>query len=338
MSAGRETGVTDGSAAFRPMPLLRDSRIQSALGTLKFRRLFIRSRKFPASHPTLLECGGGVRLLALHDPARGPAGDRPHVVVLFHGWEGGATSTYLESIRPGLLAEGYEVYRLNFRDHGGTQTLNRDLFHSCRIGEVVDAVERIAERHPGSLLSVVGYSLGGNFALRVGLRAPDRGVPLARIVAINPVIVPAHVLNAIETANPLFHRHFVRKWRRSVRLKRRAFPGTYDIDAWLRIDSLREQTRDLIVRYTEFESLETYLDGYSIGGNRLVELRSAAVIVTAEDDPIIPIEDIRALERPPTLALDIQRFGGHCGFIEDLRLRAWIDGRVRAHLRQDTYS
>jgi predicted alpha/beta-fold hydrolase len=60
--------------------------------------------------------------------------------------------------------------------------------------------------------------------------------------------------------------------------------------------------------------------------------------VTAEDDPIIPVGDVRGLRRPPTLALDVQRFGGHCGYVENLRMRAWIDSRVRDLLDLNTYS
>ena len=338
MSGAVEGVNRERASAFVPHRWLRDARVQSAFATLKFRRLFLRTSAYPQPRPRILECQDGVRLLALHDAAPPSAGERPPVVVQLHGWEGRAGSTYLESIRPALLSDGYELYRLNFRDHGGTHALNRELFHSCRIGEVVDAVERIAERHPASRLCLVGYSLGGNFALRVGLRAPDRGVRIDRIVAVNPVIDPARVLSAIERAHPLFHRHFVRKWRRSIRLKRKAFPGVYDVDDWLRIESLREQTRDLIVRYTEYDTLEDYLDGYSIASDRLERLRPPSIIVTAEDDPIIPIEDVRGLLRPPSLELDIQRLGGHCGYIEGFRLRSWIDGRVRHHLDPRTYS
>ena len=40
---------------------------------------------------------------------------------------------------------GFDVVRLNLRDHGETHHLNRDLFHSCRLPEVVGAVRALQQ-------------------------------------------------------------------------------------------------------------------------------------------------------------------------------------------------
>jgi predicted alpha/beta-fold hydrolase len=310
--------------------------VQSALATAKLRRAIVRSRA-PCSAPRelIVECSEGVRLLALHDPATAGGHPKRGVAVLLHGWEGSARSTYLESLRPALLADGFEVYRLNFRDHGPTHQFNPGLFHSCRLTEVVDAIVNIAERARGVPVSLVGYSLGGNFALRVGLHAPARGVRLSRIVAVNPVLEPEHVLRKLESGPAFFERYFVRKWRKSIRTKQRTFPGLYDFDDWMRIDRLREQTRDLVERYTEFGSLDAYLDGYCIGRDRLAGLQVPSSLITSHDDPIVPVDDLAALEVPDCLRVEVQRWGGHCGYVENLRLTSWIDRRVRQELNEE---
>ena len=66
-----------------------------------------------------------------------------------------------------LLVRGFDVFRLNFRDHGDTHHLNEGLFHSNRIDEVVRAAVALSERYPIRPLVAAGYSLGGNFALRM---------------------------------------------------------------------------------------------------------------------------------------------------------------------------
>ena len=101
------------------------------------------------------------------------------LAILLHGWEGSAQSSYILHTGARLLAEGCDVFRLNFRDHGKTHHLNAGLFHSCRIDEVVGAVGEVAKRFPERPLIIGGFSLGGNFALRVALRAPAAGIPLA---------------------------------------------------------------------------------------------------------------------------------------------------------------
>jgi len=61
-----------------------------------------------------------------------------------------------------------------------------------------------------------------------------------------------------------------------------------------------------------------------------------ATILTAADDPIIPVADFHALELSASTELVIVPHGGHCGFIADTSLRSWAEdflaGRMKAHL------
>src|SRR3546814_20301453 len=73
-------------------------------------------------------------------------------------------------------AAGYSVFRLNLRDHGGSHHLNRDFFHSARINEVLGTIKAVQAFDTATPLYVIGFSLGGNFALRVGLQGPAAGL------------------------------------------------------------------------------------------------------------------------------------------------------------------
>ena len=70
-------------------------------------------------------------------------------MVLLHGWEGSADSLYVLSLAQLLFEQRFEVVRLNLRDHGDTHHLNRELFHSCRLPEVVGAVRALQQRFAG---------------------------------------------------------------------------------------------------------------------------------------------------------------------------------------------
>ena len=91
---------------------------------------------------------------------------------MLHGWEGSVDSSYMRMTAARLLEAGFDVVRLNFRDHGQTHHLNEGLFHSNLLDEVVHAAGDVAQRFPAQRMVVAGYSLGGNFALRLALRAP----------------------------------------------------------------------------------------------------------------------------------------------------------------------
>ena len=69
--------------------------------------------------------------------------------MLLHGWEGSSDSLYLLSLAQPLFEAGYDVARLNLRDHGDSHHLNEEIFHSCRIAEVVGAVRGLHAHAPG---------------------------------------------------------------------------------------------------------------------------------------------------------------------------------------------
>jgi predicted alpha/beta-fold hydrolase len=250
------------------------------------------------------------------------------LVVMLHGWEGSARSNYLLSTGARLLREGFDVFRLNFRDHGKTHHLNREIFHSCRIDEVVNAVREIASRFPSRALAIAGFSLGGNFALRVALRAPAAAIPLTYALAVCPVISPASGLFGLENGPRFYQQYFLYKWTRSLRAKQALFPDTELFSREELDDDLRGLTQSLVLRHTSFGSLESYLNGYSIEGDRLAALRVPATILTSADDPVIPIADFRKLKLPPNVELDIAAHGGHCAFIRDFSLRSFTEDYI----------
>lgn len=318
------------AADFRPHPLLRNRHLQSILASSGVRRLLRRPSRLPGltgAVEHILDCGDGVRLQGFHSRQTARAEARGLVVVL-HGWEGSAESAYVVATAARLLREGYDVFRLNFRDHGRTHHLNPGIFHSCLIDEAVGAVAAIGRLDPLRPLAIVGFSLGGNFALRVALRAPAAGIALAYVLAVCPVVDPMAGLFGLEAGPRLYERYFMHKWRESLRLKQAAFPDAALFDeADLRC-GLRELTRLLVLRHTAFGSLEHYLNGYSIAGGALAGLTVPTTILTAADDPVIPVADFHALQLPPQAELDIARYGGHCAFIGDFSLRSWTEDYI----------
>jgi predicted alpha/beta-fold hydrolase len=323
---------------FKPPRLLQNPHVQSVLASSGVRR-FVALRRGNEIETRavehILDCGEGIRLQGFHTAQRARAEARG-LVVLLHGWEGSARSNYVLSTGARLLREGFDVFRLNFRDHGETHHLNREIFHSCRIDEVVNAVREVASRFPSRALAIAGFSLGGNFALRVALRAPAAGIALAYALAVCPVISPASGLFGLENAPRFYERYFRYKWTRSLRAKQALFPDTELFSREELDGDLRGLTRSLVLRHTSYGSLENYLNGYSIEGDRLATLRVPATILTSADDPVIPIDDFRALKLPPNVELDIAAHGGHCAFISDFSLRSftedYIAERMFAHV------
>ncbi len=329
------------ASPYQPPLWLRSPHVQSLIGPSPVRRArgaWLLRKSRAVSEPHLIDGGEGVRLHGMytHLPGREARG----LALLLHGWEGSIESSYMRCTTVRLLQAGFDVFRLNFRDHGDTHHLNQALFHSNRLDEVVHAAVDIAGRFARDRPMVAaGYSLGGNFALRVALRAPDAGLPLARVAAVCPLLDPAVTMNELEEALPVYMRYFEESWRSSLRLKRAAFPELYDFDDSILRLRMRELTRWMVERHTDFDSLDDYFDGYAVAGDRLAALQVPADLLTSEDDPVIPVAEFRALTLAPETRVEIAHWGGHCGFLQSSSLdgyaEIWVAERLAAALPKD---
>jgi predicted alpha/beta-fold hydrolase len=319
---------------FRPPAWLRNAHLQSILPSLEPRRSLVmrNSRRLrDASRDVLVDCGDGVRLLGHYAPQPPAESTHPRELVLMvHGWEGSAESIYVLSAGQYLYDRGYEIFRLNLRDHGPTHHLNPDLFHSCRIGEVVGAVRSVQAMFPARQMTMIGYSLGGNFTLRVAARAPESGIRLRQALAVCPVIDPEHTMASLEHGLWIYRNYFVLKWRKSLVKKHRAWPDLYDLDELKSHRELSTMTEHLILKYSEYEDLQSYLRGYAIVGDKLAKLDVPSRILTALDDPIIPAVDLQRLASSPNLRISATPLGGHCGYMEGFGGYTWADRRLHA--------
>jgi len=320
------------SDTFDPPAWLASPHLQSILPSLRLRRPFLmrRARRLTdCAQEQILDCGDGVRLMGKYS-SRQAAGHpaAKDLVILLHGWEGHADSLYVLSLGTYLFDLGCDVFRLNFRDHGPTHHLNHDIFHSCRLDEVVGAVHTLQQRHPDRRLTVAGFSLGGNFALRVAARASGAGIHLERAVGICPVLRPHSAMEILENGPFIYQNYFLSKWKNSLRLKQALFPQLYDFSSILAQRSIRTMTEVMLERYSEFASLDAYLSGYAITGNVLAALDVPGYIFSALDDPIIPSADLNELPRNPNLHINAVPHGGHCGFMDRFNTESWADRQV----------
>ncbi len=314
---------------YQPRGLLGNRHVQSLLTSGPIRK--VRVQRLAAdylrrSERQIIEAADGTQLLGFQ--TRAVQNRRDALVILLHGWEGSSESNYLLAAATALDRAGFDTFRLNFRDHGASHHLNVELFHSCRLLEVVDVVGQVRQAHADQPVFLVGFSLGGNFALRVARSAPDHGFGLDRVIAVSPVIRPRHVLDSLEDGLLIYHLYFVRKWRKSLQLKQSLYPERYQLDDWFALNKLREQTDWLVQNLTEYPDLDTYLEGYSVAGDYLAGLTVPTRIITAADDPIIPVKDFLDLPRSTALEVEVHERGGHCGFIENWRLDSWIEHRI----------
>ncbi len=273
----------------------------------------------------ILDAGDGVRLTGLWSGH----GDRPRdLVTILHGWEGSARSPYVLSTAGHLFQRGFDVFRLQLRDHGDSYHLNRAPFTCTRLGEAVRALASVDQQFVHERHCLVGFSLGGNFALRMALRARAGGVDLAKVVAVCPPILPHLTMEDLERGFFLYHDYFLYKWKRTLRRKLARFPDLGYGEALRTRKSLRAMNDYFVPSLTPYRKPIDYFMGYALAGDVLAALDVPAHIVAAADDPVIDVAHLEQLSRPCCLTVEVTRHGGHCGFIKNLRMQSWIDERI----------
>ena len=319
----RGSGVI--TASFSPPLVFRNPHFQTVLSSSKIRLLSGLPVK-KAARPIILDAGQGIRLAGvLSTPSEPPI---KGIVVLLHGWEGSAESTYCVRTADGLFRNGYSVFRLNLRDHGGSHHLNEGLFYASLLDEVHSAVTQAAAMAGEVPAFMVGFSLGANFALRIALRCRSEPVENLRYVfCVSPVLDPEKATARIDSI-AYIRRYFMKKWRRSLTRKQTFFPRSYDFSRLLEKTSIGDITEDLLARYSHFRSKNDYFRSYTLVKDALQELPLPTTLLTAADDPIIPVEDFTLLRLNNRTELSIQHYGGHNGFIESLSLRSWYETRI----------
>ena len=319
---------------YRVEGLLKNPHVQSVLSSSPWRRRAGAARLAAlgaSSQVHVLDLPGGISLAGMYTAAPTPRADGA-LALLLHGWEGSAESSYIQQSAAELLTAGVAVFALNFRDHGQTHGLNEGLFHSCRLQEVIDATRAVHRHYRPGRFAVAGYSLGGNFALRLALAAEAEQLPIDAAFAVCPPVDPSAVLRELETGPPFYHWYFMRKWRASLRRKRALFPHAHAFgDDILRRD-MRGLTQWLVGQHTDWPDEETYFGGYSVAGARLSALRVPTRILAAADDPVIPIASLRGLQLSDTAMLEICEHGGHCGFIRDWQLHGFAEQWLKTGL------
>ncbi len=214
-----------------------------------------------------------------------PRRRRPHpagAVVMLHGWEGDANALYMLSLARRLLARGFEILRLKParpRRHAAAEPGPVPLVSAAggdrRRAPCPTAVSR------GCRCISPGFSLGGNFLLRV---AADAGAGRADSRQLRGHLAGARTARHDDgdrvrrvDLSPLLRQEV--EWLIACQAARVAAPLPVRY-VGPRFEPAGDDRR-AVARYTDFGSLEEYLDGYSITGERLARLTVPATIITA---------------------------------------------------------
>jgi uncharacterized protein len=242
--------------------------------------------------------------------------ERPTLLAL-HGLEGSSSAHYMQGLADKAWARGWNAVLLNQRNCGGTEALSAGLYHSGLTADPLSVLDELTSLDRLPSFVVAGYSLGGNLALKL---AGERGAsfpPLRAVAAVSPTMDLACCVEALERPeNAIYQRNFVRNLKGRMRRKGACQPGSVDLSGLRRVRTVRQFDSAYTAPFHGFLSAEDYY--HRASAIRVVDrIAVPALIVAADDDPFVPVEQFSApaVAANPAIRVLITRHGGHCGYV-----------------------
>ena len=253
-------------------------------------------------------------------------------VIFFPGWLGHKDSKYLIPLADLFHINNFDIIRIHPIDHGDTEHLNKDFFRATDIQTLIEAVEFIGKKYQDNEIHLIGFSLGGNIALRIS--ACESINFLKSTVVISPVIDPEISMRAMDNTSWILKKYFVNKWRRTLRRKMKLH-NISNVEESLRYKDLEKMTEFFTKNFSPHKNVKELFAGYAITQDTINQIKNNTLIYSSVDDPCVPIKPLYRLDQTNNVKFKPQQYGGHCGFIDDFKFNSSVYEEIVSKLGEN---
>jgi uncharacterized protein len=293
---------------FHPLPGCTSAHIQTIFAGL------VQPGKGPPSSTSLiipLEDGD-----SLSCEISTPSGWQPTdaTIAMVHGMCGDQDSSYMVRLSRKLYELGYRAVRINLRACGSGQELAKLPYHGGVSFDVLKALEKLQQETPYSPLILIGFSLGGNIAVKLigELGAQAKNLLKGAIAVCAPLDLARTAALLSEPRNMLYNRYYVNKLQKQAQkwLNNRTFSNIYEFDAL--VTAPQWGFKDPMDYYEK-------CSGYKL----LANIQLPCYLLYAADDPFVDYSICTASPVSQNVLPYITQYGGHMGFF------GWADENHR---------
>jgi len=238
------------------------------------------------------------------------------LLVVLHGLEGSAESSYARMIMHAARAYGWRPCVLHSRDCGDYRNRLPRRYHAGETGDIRYFLQSCQEQGQTGPMFAVGYSLGGNVLLKyLGESGSE-----SRLVAAGAACVPLNLYKCSEALNigfsKIYQHYLLNHMKNSVRRKFDEYTAAFDWDRAMSAETFAEFDDVVTAPLHGFAGMNDYYDKCS-SAQFLKDIARPTLIVNSLDDPfmtpgVIPERDAISQH----VSLEIANAGGHVGFVE----------------------
>lgn len=252
-------------------------------------------------------------------------------IVLIHGLGGNHHSGYMVRFSRKLFQKGYRVLCLNLRGSGEGENQTSKPYNAGNSSDVKEVLKKLKEEKPQSPIKLIGFSLGGNIALKLGGELDgDEGYRLIdEIFAVCPPIDLAHTVTLLSKGfNKIYHRYYLHYLCKQTQ-------------KWLKgrsVNSLLEYDEMITAPQWGFKDASDYYQKSS-SGRFIPKITLPCHILYSGDDPIIDYHLLNDISVPANVNVWVSSHGGHMGFMSREEESGggyyWMDNILLKWLKDD---
>jgi uncharacterized protein len=300
---------------FKPFLGLSSRHLQMIISTI------VPSGKAPPSQQWLIDIGNEDKLSCeVSVPPNWRKSDK--TILLIHGLGGSHASRYMVRMARKLYNRGNKVVRVNLRGCGSGKGLSKLLYNAGNSQDLLKIFLLLNEEFPDSAVTLIGFSLGGSIALKLGgeLTEETKHVVKTIIAICPPFDLERTVLAMQEKKNYIYHQYYLKGIYKQAGTTQK-FQSVYDYD-----DKVTGPTWGFIGAqdYYKINSSKNFIDKISV----------ACHILCAEDDPFVSIEALEEIALPENVHLWTTKYGSHMGFLGRKEFQ-WLDHLLLKWIKED---
>ena len=258
------------------------------------------------------------------------------IVVILHGLEGSKNSHYAKGMLAAVKKQGWIGLLMHFRGCSGRPNRQLASYHSGDIRDISYLTSIIIKRYPNRSLALVGYSLGGNVAVKYLAKNTDHPYKASAVIC-----APLHLSSCSDRINngfsKVYQNYLMKMLKQQALEKIQANKLTHISRQKLhQLTTIRDFDHHITAPINSFTSAEDYYQQAS-GREDLATIASNCLVIHAKDDPFLSHENIIAINQlPANIHFELSDYGGHVGFIESrgfFKPSFWLEQRIPDYLR-----
>ncbi|PJD95013.1 MAG: hypothetical protein CK425_09720 [Parachlamydia sp.] len=265
---------------------------------------YIPTGKAPPSTQWFVDIGKGDRLSC---EVSTPLSWKKHnkTVALIHGLGGSHTSRYMVRMARKLYENGKKVVRINLRGCGSGKGLSKLPYNAGNSEDLLKVLQALKQASPDSEIIVIGFSLGGNTALKLaGELGPGAENLVKTFIAVCPPLdLEQTVLSIQQRKYFLYHQYYLKNMFKQA-------------SSWVtqKLYSIYEFDDKITGPLWGFSGAQDYYQSCSCK-HFLDKIRVTSHLICAEDDPFVPINALKDIAISNHVQLWTTEHGSHLGFL-----------------------